>query len=126
MLRDHPAYAALPTADVEALRPFYEDTLGFAVRAVTPAGVYYQAGDGTYFAITKQTGTASGTHTQLGFAVDDIESIVAGLRARGVLFESYEGLTGPDGIARMPAGRAAWLKDPSGNLIGMIQLDHPV
>src|SRR6476659_11157261 len=52
MLSDHPVYATLPTADMEALRRFYEDVLVFAVRSETPAGIYYQAGDGTYFAIT--------------------------------------------------------------------------
>lgn len=125
MLADHPVYAALPTADVAALRPFYEDLLGFKVLEETAGGIYYQAGQGTFFAISRQTGTPSGTHTQMGFAVPDVETEVAELRARGVVFELYEGLTRPDGIAAMPAGRAAWFKDPDGNLIGMIQLfDH--
>jgi predicted enzyme related to lactoylglutathione lyase len=30
-----------------------------------------------------------------------------------------------DGIADMAVGRAAWFKDPDGNLIGMIQLNTP-
>ena len=28
--------------------------------------------------------------------------------------------------ARMPAGKAAWFKDPDGNLIGIFQFDEPV
>ena len=37
----------------------------------------------------------------------------------------YESPRTVDGIADMEVGRAAWFKDPDGNLIGMIQLDRP-
>jgi predicted enzyme related to lactoylglutathione lyase len=122
MLSDYPVYATLPTADVERLRRFYEDVLGFQVREEMPGGITYQAGAGTYFGITRSSGTASGNHTQMAFAVASIETIVAELRARGAVFESYETPKTVDGVAEMPAGRAAWLKDPDGNLIGVIEL----
>jgi catechol-2,3-dioxygenase len=124
MLAEYPVYATLPTADVERLRRFYEDVLGFQVREETPGGISYQAGEGTYFAITKSSGKASGSHTQMGFAVANIERIVVELRARGAVFEAYETPKTVDGVAEMPAGKAAWLKDPDGNLIGMIELYH--
>ena len=124
MLADYPAYATMPTADVERLRRFYEDVLGFQVREETAGGIFYQAGAGTYFAITRSSGTSSGSHTQMGFAVANIEAIVAELRSRGAVFETYETPKTVDGVAEMPAGRAAWLKDPDGNLIGMIELHH--
>jgi hypothetical protein len=56
--------------------------------------------------------------------VDDIEAEVAGLRARGVVFEEYNlpGLKTVDGIANTNAGRAAWFKDSEGNILGLIQL----
>ena len=47
------------------------------------------------------------------------------LRARGAVFEAYETPKTVDSVAEMPAGRAAWLKDPDGNLIGMIEFNHP-
>ncbi len=122
MLSDFPVYATMPTADVERLRRFYEDVLGFQVREETPGGIYYQAGEGTYFAITRSSGTASGSHTQMGFAVRSLDTLVAELRGRGAVFEAYETPKTVDGVAEMPAGRAAWLKDPDGNLIGMIEL----
>ncbi len=31
-----------------------------------------------------------------------------------------------NGVPRMPAGKAAWFKDPEGNLIGIFQFDEPV
>lgn len=121
MLSDFPVYPTIPTSDVERLRRFYEDVLGFEVREETAGGIFYRAGSGTYFAVTRSSGKASGSHTQMAFAVTDIEAVVAELRGRGAVFETYETPKTVDGIAQMPAGRAAWLKDPDGNLIGMIE-----
>jgi catechol 2,3-dioxygenase-like lactoylglutathione lyase family enzyme len=126
MLRDAHAYATLPTQDMDRLRRFYEDVLGLRVRSERPAGIFYQTGEGTFFAITRSSGRASGSHTQLGFAVTDLESSVAELRNRGVIFEEYENPKTVNGIARMPAGNAAWFRDPDGNLIGMIEFDDEV
>ena len=125
MLSDFPAYATLPTADLEALRRYYEDVLGFTVREETPAGVFFQAGDGTYFAVTRQSGKASGAHTQLGFRVANIDVVVAELRARGAVFETYETPKTVDGVASVPVGQAAWLRDPDGNLIGLVEFSGP-
>ena len=121
MLADHPVYATLPTQDVDRLRRFYEEVLGLKLRSETPAGVYYDAGDGTFFAITRSSGKATGSHTQMAFRLTNIDGEVADLRRRGAVFEEYETPKTVDGIADMGVGRAAWLKDPDGNLIGMIQ-----
>jgi hypothetical protein len=51
----------------------------------------------------ESAGEASGTHTQMGWEVADIESIVAALKARGVIFEEYDlpGLKTANGIAEI-------------------------
>ena len=121
MLSSFPAYATLPTSDVNRLRTFYEGLLGFAVAEETAAGVYLRAGDGTVFAVTRKSWRASGTHTKLGFRVSGIEEIVADLLARGVAMEEYETPRTIGGIADVPAGRAAWFKDPDGNLVGLVE-----
>ncbi len=121
MLSDHPVYPTIPTADVEALRRFYEDVLGFTVQQETPTTVYFDAGGGTFFAVSRSAGAASGTHTQMAFRVASIHDEIAALRARGVEFESYETPKTVDGIADVGAGWAAWMKDPDGNLIGVWQ-----
>jgi predicted enzyme related to lactoylglutathione lyase len=123
MLADHPVYAALPTTDPDRLRPFYEGVLGFVPREANPAGIYYDAGGGTYFIVTRSSGKASGSHTQMAFRVSDIESEVRDLQRRGVTFEEYESPKTVDGIATIPIGRTAWFRDPDGNLIGMIQFN---
>lgn len=121
MLSDHPAYAAMPTQDLDGLRRFYEDVLGFVPRDVNPAGVFYDAGNGTFFVVTRSVGKASGDHTQLGFRITGIDQEVADLKRRGVVFEEYETPKTVDGIATLPIGRAAWFRDPDGNLIAMLE-----
>jgi predicted enzyme related to lactoylglutathione lyase len=76
--------------------------------------------------ISRSGGKATGAFTQMSFEVRDIEAEVADLRGRGVNFESYEMPKTTNGIALMPAGRAAWFKDPDGNLIGLIEFAEPV
>jgi catechol 2,3-dioxygenase-like lactoylglutathione lyase family enzyme len=123
MLPDRRVHTTLPTPDPDRLRTFYEDVLGFSPFEERPGAILYRAGEGTLFAISRSGARSSGAHTQLAFTVPDIEAEVAELRARGVTFEAYETPRTEGGIARLPAGRAAWFKDPDGNLLGIIQFD---
>ena len=123
MLPQRRAHATLPTPDPERLRRFYEDVLGFVPFEERPAAVLYRAGDGSLFAISRSSARSSGAHTQLAFTVPDIDAEVAELRAHGVVFEEYETPRTENGVARLPAGRAAWFRDPDGNLLGIIEFD---
>jgi hypothetical protein len=92
------------------------------------SGLLYRCG-GSEFALFESAGTASGTHTQMGWTVDDIEATVADLRPRGLDFEEVDmpGITVTDGIAEIPgnypskgrAERAVWFRDLDGNVIGV-------
>jgi catechol 2,3-dioxygenase-like lactoylglutathione lyase family enzyme len=126
MLPDRRVHTTLPTPDVERLRTFYEETLGFAPLAERPGAVLYRAGAGTLFAISKAGGRATGAHTQMAFTVPDLAAEVAELRARGIVFEEYDTPRTDHGIGRVGAGQAAWFKDPDGNLIGVLQFDDPI
>lgn len=125
MLSERRVQATLPTTDVDKLRPFYEETLGLKPFATRPSAVIYRVGEGTFF-ILSRSGIKPAGHTQMSFVVPDVKAEVAELRGRGVVFEEYEMPKTEDGVARMPAGWAAWFKDPDGNLIGLIQFDEPV
>ena len=76
------SYAKLPARDVERARAFYADKL-----SLTPFGEYnnhlYYELEGSHFMVYPNGGAASGTHDQLGFVVDDLESTVATLRSNG-------------------------------------------
>ena len=115
--------ATIPAKDLEGTRRFYEDVLGCEVVQESPAGITYRSGD-TMFDLypTQFAGTAQ--HTIGGFLVDDVETAVAGLRAKGVTFEQYDfpGLkTDENGIADLGGERAAWFKDPEGNILSVAQ-----
>ena len=69
---------------------------------------------------------SSGTHTQMAFTVANVETEVAELEARGVVFESYDSPRTEGGIATIGPGRAAWFKDPDGNLLAILEFDDPV
>jgi len=126
MLADRRVHTTLPTLDVERLRRWYEDVLGFVPFAERPGAVLYKTATGSLFAISRAGSASAGTTTQMAFTVDDVEAEVADLRARGVAFETYEMPETIDGIASIGPGRAAWFKDPDGNLMAVIQFHDPV
>jgi predicted enzyme related to lactoylglutathione lyase len=124
MLSSARCQAALPAADLDRARRFYEETLGFIPADIQPGGVRYEAAEGARFLVFPSSGRASGSHTQIGFQVDDIATEVAELRSRGVVFETYDMPTfDPQTmIATFPTARSAWFKDTEGNLIGLVEL----
>ncbi len=83
--------------------------------------VFRRPVNGTFFAVTRQSGGASGTHTQMGFRVQNIVEEVVDSSSRGVTFEEYTAPQTIDGIADVPVGKAAGFRDPEGNLVGMVQ-----
>ena len=56
--------------------------------------------------------------------MDDLESELRELRERGVEIQEYDlpGLKTVDGIADIGFARAAWIVDPHGNALGILQL----
>jgi catechol 2,3-dioxygenase-like lactoylglutathione lyase family enzyme len=125
------AATRLPAQDLDRARAFYRDKLGLEPAEVRPGGLRYVLGD-TEFALFASGGASSGTFTQMGIYVEDIERVVGALRERGVTFEDYDitGLKTEDGIAEIEGNYpskgsgeyAAWLRDSEGNLIAIGQL----
>jgi catechol 2,3-dioxygenase-like lactoylglutathione lyase family enzyme len=130
MLADSQVATRLPAKDLARARRFYSEKLGLEPVEERPGGLRYRCG-GTDFALFESAGAASGTHTQMGWEVADIEAIVAALKARGVVFEEYDlpGLETVNGIAEIEGNyaskgigeRGAWFRDSEGNLLGIGQ-----
>ena len=122
MLSVRYAYGKLPAQNVQRARRFFEEKLGLLPYAEVNNHLRYEVG-GAYFVIFPSSGSASGTHDQLGFMVEDIKETVAGLREKGVVFEEFEvaGASVEDGIAYFGHLKAAWFKDSEGNLLNLAE-----
>lgn len=123
MLKDNDVATMLPAKDLEGTRRFYEDVLGFSVLREDPGGIEYATGDGQFNLYPTQfAGTAQ--HTLMGWLVDDIESEIDELVTKGVTFEQYDmpGIkTDAKGIADLGEEKAAWFRDPEGNILSLFQ-----
>ena len=130
MLQSARVAGRLPAPDLERARAFYSEKLGLEPVEERPGGLRYVFAAGE-FALFQSAGAPSGDHTQMGWEVDDIESTVRELRARGVVFEEYDlpGFKTVDGIADIEGNypskgtgeRGAWFRDSEGNMIGIGQ-----
>jgi catechol 2,3-dioxygenase-like lactoylglutathione lyase family enzyme len=125
--------ARLPAQDLERARRWYSEKLGLEPVDERPGGLLYRGANGCEFALFQSQGASPGTFTQMGFYVDDIESTVAGLKERGVVFEevAVPGLRTVGGIADIEGAypstgatgeRGGWFRDSEGNMIGGGQL----
>ena len=118
----------LPAQDLDRARRWYAEKLGLEPVEERPGGLLYVLG-GAEFALFHSSGQADGSFTQFAFSVPDLESTVAELRQRGVVFEDY-GLPGQDpdsGIVPIEGNypskgtgeRAVWFRDSEGNMFGL-------
>jgi catechol 2,3-dioxygenase-like lactoylglutathione lyase family enzyme len=131
MLENAKVATRLPAQDLDRARAFYSEKLGLEPVEERPGGLLYRCGAGE-FALFESAGKPSGEHTQMGFEVEDLDSVVEELLDRGVVFEEYDfpGLRTEDGIAGVEGNypskggkgeRAAWFRDSEGNLLGIGQ-----
>ena len=119
--------ARLPTRDLERARRWYAEKLGLEAVEERPGGLRYEGATGV-FCLFASAGKSDGSFTQLGFYVEDIETAVAELQSRGVVFEGYEGTV--NGIMSVEGNypskgrgeRAAWFRDSEGNLLGVAEV----
>ena len=124
MLAEFPVFPILLSLDLDATRAFYHDQLGLEIlREDEDDRIVFRCGGGTQLVVTKSTTGTSDTQTQMAWRVPDVRAAIAELRARGVRIEEY---TAPDpvtsdGVADMGHSWAAWIIDPSGNALGIVE-----
>ena len=115
--------ATIPAKDVKRAQAFYEEKLGLSKGEERSDGIVFQAEDGTGFLLFQSSGAPSGTHTQIGFEVDDFTSAIKELKGKGIRFEEYDfpGFKTVDGVAEVDGSKGAWFKDPDGNLAAITE-----
>ena len=128
MLQKFPLISYIPAKDVARARRFYEDKLGFALAREIAGGVEYAFGGGTRCFVYPTPNAGTSQASQAFWQVDDVDAEIAELKARGVVFEHYDGMPGersPSGAITAGGAKAAWFKDSEGNILAIIQAVSP-
>jgi catechol 2,3-dioxygenase-like lactoylglutathione lyase family enzyme len=123
MLGNRDAVANLAVKDLEVGRKFYAETLGLQqVDAQDNELIVFKSGNTTLNVYRSQF---AGTNqaTAVTWAVgEDVEGVVAALKAKGVKFEHYDmpEITRQGDIHVAGDMKVAWFKDPDGNILNVI------
>jgi predicted enzyme related to lactoylglutathione lyase len=119
MLSSSPVVAFIPTSDFDRARTFYVDTLGLTFLRSDGFAMVLESGSVNIRVVKVEFKPAP--YTILGWSVENIETAVTELTAKGVAFERYDFMAqdGPP-IWTSPGGsRVAWFKDPDGNVLSL-------
>lgn len=110
----------LPVTDVDRARTFYSESLGLDYTGTNDEGsaIYALDGGSTLVLLPRPDSTPSAS-TAMSFEVDDIASEISALQEKGVVFEDYDlpGFTTVDHVCVLGSEKAAWFKDPAGNVL---------
>jgi catechol 2,3-dioxygenase-like lactoylglutathione lyase family enzyme len=109
--------------DLAAAREFYHDRVGLEILTEGDDAIVFKCGGGTHLDVTKSTVGTADEQTQASWQVQDLRAEVAELRSRGVEVQDYDmpGLKTEDGIADLGFAWMAWMIDPGGNALAIMQ-----
>jgi catechol 2,3-dioxygenase-like lactoylglutathione lyase family enzyme len=117
------AMATVAVRDLEKARKFYEGTLGLKLTdAQEEEALTYQAG-GTRLLVYRSQYAGSNKATATTWVIgNEMEKVVQSLKSKGVTFEHYDmpGMTLKGDIHVADGMKAAWFKDPDGNIHALV------
>ncbi len=120
MLAERDAAATIAVKDLDTAKKFYEGTLGLKPSGGQDSEVrVYQSGNSKIVVYKSQyAGTNQANAVTWGVG-DDLDGVVQTLKAKGVVFEHYDlpGLTRKGDVHVAGKFKAAWFKDPDGNIL---------
>jgi len=124
MLGDKDATATIPVKSLEKAKQFYEGTLGLTpIDNEGEEAIVYKGGNTRVLVYRSEfAGTNKATVATWGVG-EDIEREVKSLRDKGVAFEHYADMpetTLKGDVHEMGDMKAAWFKDPDGNIHAMV------
>jgi catechol 2,3-dioxygenase-like lactoylglutathione lyase family enzyme len=124
MLAKSEAFSGFAVKDADRAREFYGDTLGLDIEVYDEENgllALHHAGGRDTLVYAKDDHQPA-NYTILNFPVEDVEAAVDALTERGVEFERYEGFEQDEkGIDHGPGPEIAWFKDPSGNILSVVE-----
>ena len=122
MLGNNDVCACLAVKDMDAATKFYSETLGLEKTMESPGGTFFKSGNSGVFVYQSQF-AGSNKATAAAWRVDDVAAAVEELKAKGVTFEQYDdlpGVTREGDVHIMGELKAAWFKDPDGNILNIV------
>ena len=122
MLTNSKLQSIIWTSRIAEAETFYRGVLGLTLRTKSDGALVFDVGGGD-LRVSPVPSTAPSEHTVIGFAVSDVDSEIAWLSARGVVFERFSGLPhAENGTVMSPDGATvAWFRDPDGNILSVVQ-----
>jgi predicted enzyme related to lactoylglutathione lyase len=115
------AFSGFAVDDIERAQAFYEGALGIDTSLENGILTLHLAGDRPTIVYARPNHEPA-SYTILNFPVEEIETAVDELTARGVEIERYEGFEQDErGIMRGGGPYIAWFKDPAGNVLSVLQ-----
>jgi catechol 2,3-dioxygenase-like lactoylglutathione lyase family enzyme len=121
MLSDTEAVATVAVKNLDSARTFYEQTLGLKKVMENEEVLAFKSGTSTLFVYRSQY---AGTNkaTAVTWVTDEVEVLVNTLKGRGVRFEHYDlpKMTRQGDLHVAGAMKAAWFKDPDGNIFSLV------
>jgi catechol 2,3-dioxygenase-like lactoylglutathione lyase family enzyme len=123
MLGDRDAIATIAVKDIEAARRFYQDKLGLKPAPAKETGVLvYQSGKSMLLVYQSQYAGTNKATAATWVVGDDVQGVARDLKAKGVLFEHYDfpGVTRDGDVHVTGDMKAAWFKDPDGNILAVV------
>lgn len=122
MLEKHTVITTIAVHDLQNAIEFYRDTLGLKELGQNKAGYLFESGGGM-IGLYESGSAGTGQATCAWWKVEDVEATVEDLEARGVIFETNYDLPyakRKDDIYLLgETEKAAWFRDPDGNILGI-------
>ncbi len=124
MLGTSKVHPILLSKDLDQTREFYHDRLGLEILSESDHKIEFRCGSGTKLAVSKSTIGTADSQTQIGWEVEDLQTEIDDIRARGVPIEEYDtpDLVTHNGIADVGFAWMAWIIDPGKNALAILQL----
>jgi predicted enzyme related to lactoylglutathione lyase len=110
----------LPVSDPTRAQQFYSEVLQLPFGGTNAEGsLLYQLAGGSELVLLPRPDATPSPSTAMSFEVTGIEAEIETLKGQGVVFEDYDlpGLKTTDSVCVMASEKAAWFKDPDGNIL---------
>jgi len=123
MLGNRNATPTVAVKDTEVARKFYEGMLGLKlIEGQQPEVLLYNTGNSRLLVYKSQYAGTNKATAITWFVGDDVDGVVQSLKAKGVGFEKYDfpNSTREGDVHVMGGVRAAWFKDPDGNIHSLV------